>query len=41
MIYTILDEMIRSRFLSKNQKNIMLFLKKRLMEKEKKTQKNV
>lgn len=41
MVYTILDKMIRSRFLSKNQKNIMLFLKKRLMEKEKKTQKNV
>ena len=40
MVYNILDTMIKSRFLSINQKKECLFIKNRLMEKEKGTRNN-
>jgi hypothetical protein len=36
MIYNILDEMIKSRFLLNNQKKRLITIKKRLIQKEKK-----
>ena len=41
MVYNILDTMIKSRFLSINQKKKCLFIKNRLMEKEKRTRNNI
>ena len=36
MVYNILDKMIKNRFLSKNQKQVLIYIKENLMEKEKK-----